>query len=61
MYYVYLLEEVSNKGWYIGYTSDLRKRLTQHNSGNGGRTTKNRLWKLFYAKNSSKVAREENT
>lgn len=48
MYYVYLLEDINNKGWYIGYTSDLRKRVAQHNSGNGAKTTKNKTWNLMY-------------
>jgi len=49
MYYVYLLECQHDKSWYIGYTSDLRKRIQDHKSGNGSRTTsmKNN-WKLIY-------------
>lgn len=39
MYYVYLLENQNDKSWYIGYTSDLKKRVIQHNSGQGGKTT----------------------
>jgi len=31
MYYVYLLEHSKNKKWYTGATSDLRKRLVEHN------------------------------
>jgi len=48
MYYVYLLECIKDKGWYIGYTSDLKKRFSQHNSGNGARTTRNKTWNLIY-------------
>ena len=28
MYYIYILEKDTDKTWYIGYTSDLRKRLS---------------------------------
>ncbi len=33
MYYVYLLQSQIDQGWYIGYTSDLRRRLVEHNRG----------------------------
>ena len=49
MYYVYLLENQNDKSWYIGETSDLRQRVKQHNSAQGGQTTKRkRDWKLIY-------------
>lgn len=49
MYYVYILEKDTDKTWYIGYTSDLRKRLSNHNNGKGGKTTqKGKFWKLIY-------------
>ena len=32
-YYVYILQSQKNQSLYIGYTSDLRKRLKQHNFG----------------------------
>jgi putative endonuclease len=49
MYYVYVLklQEKGGKGFYIGYTSDLRKRMIEHKSGNT-RSTKNREPKLIY-------------
>jgi len=51
MYKVYLLENQKNKSWYIGQTENLERRIKQHNSGNGGRTTKTMTghWKLIYA------------
>jgi len=51
MFSVYVLENQNDKSWYIGQTDDLKRRLAQHNSGNGGRTTKikNGPWKLIYA------------
>lgn len=49
MLYVYLLENQDDKSWYIGYTSDLRKRVKDHQGGYGCRTTslKNN-WRLIY-------------
>ena len=32
-YYVYILRSKKNRKWYTGFTSDLRKRLNEHNSG----------------------------
>jgi putative endonuclease len=49
MYYVYLLENNLNKRWYIGYTSDLKRRINEHNNSKGGKTTKQGLsWTLIY-------------
>ena len=33
MHYVYLLRSVSDGGFYIGYTANLRKRFAQHAKG----------------------------
>lgn len=33
MYYVYLLKSTKNKHIYIGYTSDLKKRIREHVEG----------------------------
>ena len=32
-YYVYILKSLKNDSLYIGYTSDLKKRLKKHNKG----------------------------
>ena len=32
-YYVYLLLSLRDNGWYIGFTTDLRKRLAAHSRG----------------------------
>lgn len=49
MYYVYLLENQNDQSWYIGYTSDISRRIKEHNSGRGGRTTRlKRDWGLIY-------------
>ena len=33
---------------YVGYTKDLKKRLSLHNSGKGAKFTRGRKWKLIY-------------
>ena len=49
MYWTYLLENETDKSWYTGFTSDLKKRLSDHQSGNGGRTTSLKSkWRLIY-------------
>jgi putative endonuclease len=49
MFYVYLLEidGIKDKRFYIGYASDLKKRLDEHISGKV-RTTKNKSPRLLY-------------
>jgi len=49
MYYVYVLENQNDKSFYIGMTSDLKRRLQEHNEGRGGRTKKlKKDWRLIY-------------
>ncbi|MCK5510084.1 GIY-YIG nuclease family protein [Candidatus Parcubacteria bacterium] len=49
MFYVYLLECQQDKSWYIGYTSDLKRRINDHQRGCGCRTTfLKKNWKLIY-------------
>ena len=49
MFYVYLLECQEDKSWYIGFTSDSKRRISDHQKSCGCRTTslKNN-WKLIY-------------
>lgn len=47
MYYVYLLESRSNPGQrYMGFTSDLRQRLHDHNTGKLPNTARYQPWAL---------------
>ncbi|MDP3740841.1 MAG: GIY-YIG nuclease family protein [bacterium] len=39
MWYVYVLESKKNKRLYTGSTSDLKRRLSEHNSKKGGEYT----------------------
>ena len=49
MHWVYILENSDDKGWYIGATSDLKKRLIEHQRGHGSRTTSLKDgWRLIY-------------
>ena len=48
-YYVYILKSKSIKYvTYVGYTSDLKKRINLHNSSKGAKFTRGRQWKLIY-------------
>lgn len=48
MHHVYLIEsEVSGKK-YIGYTIDLKRRLSEHNDHKNVSTSKGQRWKLIY-------------
>jgi len=48
MYYVYLLESLIDRSWYIGYSSDLKKRFYSHHKGENKATKNKRPWKLIY-------------
>ena len=47
MWYVYLLESDGAAGQrYVGITSDLRRRVADHNSGKSSHTSKFMPWRL---------------
>jgi len=48
-FYVYLLESLDRKSWYIGYLDNLKRRLAEHNNGKGGQTTRTKKWRLIYS------------
>ena len=35
---------------YVGYTNNLKKRLSKHNNNKGAKSTKGHKWKLIYKK-----------
>ncbi len=48
-FYVYMLKSLGKKPvTYVGYTKDLKKRISQHNLGKGAKFTRGRKWKLIY-------------
>ena len=51
-YFVYLLISGTNDKsvTYVGYTSNIKNRVTLHNTSKGAKFTKGRQWKLIYKK-----------
>ena len=48
-YCVYMLKSTGQKSiTYVGYTSNLKKRIKLHNIGKGAKFTRGRKWKLIY-------------
>ena len=48
-FFVYMLKSKDGVPvTYVGYTKDLKKRISLHNSGKGARFTRGRQWKLIY-------------
>jgi putative endonuclease len=57
-FYVYMLKSKSFKPiTYVGYTNDLKKRISLHNCGKGAKFTRGRKWTLIY-KEKFKTKRE---
>ena len=48
MFYVYLLHSVRDAGLYIGYSSNLRQRLSEHREGASRATSYRGPWNLIY-------------
>ena len=40
MYWVYILENLNDRSWYIGYTANLERRIKEHQEGSGARYRK---------------------
>lgn len=51
MCFVYILGCEARNGWrtYVGWTTDLDRRLGEHNAGTGARSTRGHEWFLLYA------------
>ena len=48
-YHVYMLISLSRKPvTYVGYTNNLKRRITLHNMSKGAKFTRGRKWKLIY-------------
>jgi len=63
-YYVYLIvsKNRDNLISYVGYTNNIKKRISNHNSSKGAKFTRGRKWKLAYSKkylSKSLAMREE--
>ncbi len=47
-YFTYVLKSESTNASYVGHTSNLEKRLVEHNDGKSLSTKSRRPWKLVY-------------
>lgn len=48
MYYVYILQSKKNKQLYIGYSTDLKRRVESHNGGRNLATAPFRPYKIIF-------------
>src|SRR3954470_10641098 len=48
MFYVYLLHSTKDDGFYIGFSTDLKRRLSEHKRGASFATKSRGPWKLIY-------------
>lgn len=48
--YVYVIAsfQANSVRTYVGWTTDLYRRLGEHNSGTGAKSTKGRQWRIIY-------------
>ena len=63
-YFVYMLLTKHRGKFisYVGYTSNLKNRLSLHNSSKGAKFTKGKKWEIIYSKkylNKSKAMKDE--
>ena len=63
-YFVYLIISKNKQKYlsYVGYTNNLKNRLSKHNSSKGAKFTRGRKWILAYSisyDSKSKAMREE--
>ena len=51
-YFVYMLLAKHKRKFisYVGYTNNLKKRLSLHNSSKGAKFTKGKIWSIIYYK-----------
>jgi putative endonuclease len=50
MFYLYILYSVKADRFYVGHTSDISKRITEHNTGKSKFTATSNDWILKYSK-----------
>tara|TARA_B100000745_G_scaffold170066_1_gene111373 strand:+ start:131 stop:403 length:273 start_codon:yes stop_codon:yes gene_type:complete len=51
-HYVYMLISLNTKKHisYVGYSSNIKKRLIMHNKGKGAKFTRGKKWKIIFKK-----------
>jgi putative endonuclease len=60
MYYTYILRSIINGRYYIGSTSNIARRLADHNSSNTHSTKPYRPWYLLYSESFETLAEARN-
>ena len=48
MFYNYIIQSLKNDQLYTGFTSDLKKRINEHNQGLNLSTKRYKPWKIIY-------------
>ena len=48
MYFIYILKSLKNNKYYIGYSSDINRRLVEHNNGKSKYSKLYRPWVIYY-------------
>jgi len=48
MHCVYVLKSMITAKYYIGYTFNIKRRISEHNAGLSGYTKHDKPWKLVY-------------
>jgi putative endonuclease len=46
MHYVYIIQSLDGRHWYVGVTNNIQRRLIEHNTGHSIHTTKYQKWNL---------------
>ena len=51
-FYVYIIKTIRSKikKTYVGYTNNLKKRLSDHNNNKGAKSTRGLKWRILYKK-----------
>jgi len=49
MFYVYIIQSKIDSSFYIGYTSNLEKRIMEHNAGKSNYTSLLSPWSLVFS------------
>lgn len=58
-YVVYILSSLKDQSYYVGYTSDVIKRLAQHNTGKSRYTKGHRPYQVVYTESFPTKAEAE--
>ena len=48
-FFIYVLGSQTGRQTYVGWTTDIDKRLNRHNKGEGAKSTRGRQWTILYA------------